>query len=130
MDNPLRLNTWRTSLLTAFALIAFASNSVLNRLALGGNTIDAGSYIGIRLVSGALTLWLINGISKRDFSLIRTAFECVKSPITDYFTFNCPARTKSSQNQPTNLPLKNGLARAAVSDCVCLFCGLMTTKNN
>ncbi len=74
MNNPLRLNTWRTILFTAFALIAFASNSVLNRLALGGNTIDAGSYIGIRLLSGALTLWLINGISKRNFSLIRTAF--------------------------------------------------------
>ena len=25
---------------------------------------------------------------------------------------------------------ENGMARAAVSDCVCLFCGLMTTKNN
>ncbi len=68
------LNTWRTFIFTSFALIAFASNSVLNRLALGGNTIDAGSYIAIRLVSGALTLWLINGIFKRDFSLIRTAF--------------------------------------------------------
>ena len=74
MNNPSSFNTWRISLFTTFSLIAFASNSVLNRLALGGNMIDAGSYIGIRLVSGALTLWLINGISKRDFSLIRTAF--------------------------------------------------------
>ena len=74
MTNLPHLYTWRTILFTAFSLIAFASNSVLNRLALGGNTIDAGSYIGIRLLSGALTLWFINGISKRDFSLIRTAF--------------------------------------------------------
>ena len=74
MTSSPHINAWRISLFTAFALIAFASNSVLNRLALGGNTIDAGSYIGIRLISGALTLWLINGISKRDFSLIRTAF--------------------------------------------------------
>ena len=74
MTNPPQLNTWRTFIFTAFSLIAFASNSVLNRLALGGNMIDAASYIGIRLVAGALTLWLINGISKRDFSLIRTAF--------------------------------------------------------
>ena len=74
MNNLSQLNTWRTILFTSFALIAFASNSVLNRLALGSNLIDAGSYISIRLVSGALTLWLINGISKRDFSLIRTAF--------------------------------------------------------
>ena len=74
MNNSPQLKTWRTFIFTAFALIAFASNSVLNRLALGGNLIDAGSYIGVRLVSGALTLWLINGIYKRDFSLIRTAF--------------------------------------------------------
>lgn len=63
-------NTGRIALFTTFALIAFAANSVLNRLALGGNTIDAGSYIGIRLVSGALTLWLINALSKQHFSLI------------------------------------------------------------
>jgi drug/metabolite transporter (DMT)-like permease len=61
--------TWRIPLFTAFALVAFAANSVLNRLALGGNTIDAGSYIGIRLVSGAITLWLINGFSKNNFTL-------------------------------------------------------------
>ncbi len=58
---------WRISLFTAFALVAFASNSVLNRLALGGNTIDAGSYIGIRIASGAFMLWLLNGFSKRSF---------------------------------------------------------------
>ena len=51
------------ALLTAFALVAFAANSVLNRLALGANTIDAGSFITIRLVSGAITLALINGIN-------------------------------------------------------------------
>ena len=58
---------WRISFFTAFALVAFASNSVLNRLALGGNTIDAGSYIGIRIISGAFMLWLLNGFSKRSF---------------------------------------------------------------
>ena len=60
---------WRISLLTAFALVAFASNSVLNRLALGGNTIDAGSYIGIRIASGAFMLWLLNGYLKHNFKL-------------------------------------------------------------
>jgi drug/metabolite transporter (DMT)-like permease len=62
-------NLGRTILFTAFALTAFAANSVLNRLALGGNTIDASSYIGIRLVSGAAVLWLLNGLSKRSFRL-------------------------------------------------------------
>jgi drug/metabolite transporter (DMT)-like permease len=48
-----------TSSLTALALIAFAGNSVLCRLALGEAAIDPASYTAIRLISGALTLWLI-----------------------------------------------------------------------
>ena len=46
---------------TAFALIAFAANSVLCRLALGEATIDAASFTTIRLVSGALLLLLWGG---------------------------------------------------------------------
>ena len=49
----------RTFYLTALAMIAFAANSVLCRLALGLDTIDAASFTFIRLGSGALTLWLI-----------------------------------------------------------------------
>ena len=72
----------RIPLFTAFALVCFAANSVLNRLALGGDTIDAGSYIGIRLVSGAIMLWLINGVSKKDFSLpLKT------SPLSAFYLF-------------------------------------------
>ncbi len=41
------------------ALIAFAANSVLCRLALGENTIDAASFTIIRLLSGALVLLVI-----------------------------------------------------------------------
>lgn len=47
-------------LYTAFALVAFAFNSILCRLALGGETIDAASFTAIRLVSGAITLSLIS----------------------------------------------------------------------
>lgn len=49
----------RTALLTTAAMVAFASNSLLNRLALGQETIDAVSYTTIRLTSGAVTLFLI-----------------------------------------------------------------------
>jgi drug/metabolite transporter (DMT)-like permease len=49
----------RTVLLTTLALIAFASNSVLGRAALGDHSIDAASYTGIRLISGALVLYVI-----------------------------------------------------------------------
>jgi len=49
----------RVLLLTLIALIAFAANSVLCRLAFERSSIDAASFTSIRLLSGALTLWLI-----------------------------------------------------------------------
>jgi drug/metabolite transporter (DMT)-like permease len=49
----------RTALLTLVTLIAFAGNSVLCRMALKHTTIDAASFTAIRLMSGALMLWLI-----------------------------------------------------------------------
>lgn len=49
----------RIALLTALAMVAFAANSVLNRIALAAGETDALSYTGIRLASGALVLGLI-----------------------------------------------------------------------
>jgi drug/metabolite transporter (DMT)-like permease len=49
----------RTALLTALAMIAFAGNSLLCRLALKDTAIDAASFTSIRIVSGALALWII-----------------------------------------------------------------------
>ena len=43
-------------ILTAFTLIAFAANSLLCRMALGGNLIDPVSFTTLRLVGGALAL--------------------------------------------------------------------------
>jgi len=45
--------------LTLLAMIAFAGNSLLCRLALQQTAIDPASFTAIRIVSGALTLWLI-----------------------------------------------------------------------
>jgi drug/metabolite transporter (DMT)-like permease len=45
--------------LTLLAMIAFAGNSLLCRLALRHTSIDAASFTSIRIISGALTLWLI-----------------------------------------------------------------------
>ena len=50
----------RTILLTAFALIAFAFNSILCRMALRGGEADAIGFTFIRLVAGALTLIAIS----------------------------------------------------------------------
>jgi len=49
----------KTILLTGCALIAFAANSVLCRLALGDDLIDASGFTIIRLLSGAIVLLLI-----------------------------------------------------------------------
>lgn len=43
---------------TIFALLAFAGNSVLCRMALGENTIDAASFTAIRLMSGIVILFV------------------------------------------------------------------------
>lgn len=45
--------------LTALAMLAFAANSILCRLALGAGTIDAASFGTVRVVSGAIVLALI-----------------------------------------------------------------------
>lgn len=45
---------------TSFALLAFAFNSILCRLALGADLIDAAGFTTIRLISGAAALLLIS----------------------------------------------------------------------
>lgn len=49
----------KTIVLTAFALLAFAGNSVLCRLALGESLIDPAGFTAIRLIAGAITLAFI-----------------------------------------------------------------------
>ena len=59
------LSPIRLFLLTALAMMAFAGNSLFCRIALKHTSIDAASFTAIRLVSGALMLWLLT-ISSRD----------------------------------------------------------------
>lgn len=62
----------KTALLTCLALLAFAGNSVLCRLALtttaGEQTIDAASFTAIRLLSGIVMLMVLLGIKGGDRS--------------------------------------------------------------
>ncbi len=51
--------------LTSLAMIAFAANSILGRLALRDSGIDAASFTAIRLISGALMLWFLVSISSK-----------------------------------------------------------------
>ena len=57
---PSTPTTARTALLSALALVAFAANSVLCRLALGEEAIDAVSFAGVRLLSGAALLAVLS----------------------------------------------------------------------
>ena len=50
---------YRTILLTALTMVFFAANSVLARLALRAEEIDAGSFTAVRIISGALVLALL-----------------------------------------------------------------------
>lgn len=50
---------------TIFALVAFAANSVLCRLALGDNAIDAASFTIIRLFSGIVILFVLIKLTKK-----------------------------------------------------------------
>ena len=49
----------RILILTSLAMLAFAGNSLLCRLALKHTGIDPASFTTIRLISGAVTLWLV-----------------------------------------------------------------------
>ena len=53
------MSSLRIIVLTVLAMIAFAGNSLLCRLALRDTTIDAASFTAIRLGSGAVMLWLV-----------------------------------------------------------------------
>lgn len=59
------MNLARLSLLTSLAMVAFASNSILCRLALDETNIDAASFTSLRLISGALVLWLLLSVRGR-----------------------------------------------------------------
>ena len=58
----------KTLACTLFALVAFAMNSVLCRLALGASAIDAASFSTVRLLSGAVVLLVISAVLKKENS--------------------------------------------------------------
>jgi drug/metabolite transporter (DMT)-like permease len=48
----------RLVIITLLSLLAFAANSIITRMALEQTTIDEASFITLRIVSGAIFLWL------------------------------------------------------------------------
>lgn len=51
--------------LTLLVLLAFAGNSILCRLALRATTIDPATFTSVRLLSGALVLWVLVSLFRR-----------------------------------------------------------------
>jgi drug/metabolite transporter (DMT)-like permease len=60
-----------TVALTLLALLAFASNSLLTRVALGAGEIDAATFTAVRLLSGAVMLAILVRMKTRGWSALR-----------------------------------------------------------
>jgi drug/metabolite transporter (DMT)-like permease len=61
-----------TVALTAVALIAFAANSILTRMALAPGHIDAAGFTTVRLATGALMLAALVGVGQGNWSFVRS----------------------------------------------------------
>ena len=55
----------RIIILTSLAMLAFAGNSLLCRVALKNTGIDPASFTSVRLISAALTLWLVVRVNSK-----------------------------------------------------------------
>jgi len=82
----------RVLVLTGLALLAFAGNSVLNRLALGTGAIDALSFSALRLVSGAAVLLLILVVSRRPIRPLRGSWTGTAALLVYMVTFSLAYR--------------------------------------
>lgn len=60
----------RTAVFTCLAMLAFAGNSLLCRMALKNTAIDASSFTSIRLMSAAAVLWFILKVSNSEKSVL------------------------------------------------------------
>jgi len=80
----------RISALTVIALLAFAGNSLLCRLALQGGHADPAAFTLIRLASGAAALWIVMRVGRRDQRIggdWRAAFALFAYAITFSFAY-------------------------------------------
>jgi drug/metabolite transporter (DMT)-like permease len=66
----------RVFFFTTFALLAFAFNSILCRLALRGDEADAAGFTAVRLVAGAVALiviWYVGSVRRRALTTVRAS---------------------------------------------------------
>lgn len=62
----------RLFLLISLTMMAFAANSILNRMAVGGDYADPGSFAILRVLSGAGVLWLLTLQQRKPLPLRQT----------------------------------------------------------
>ena len=60
------MNKMKAVVLIIFSLVAFAGNSILSRIALGGGEIDAASFTSVRLLSGIALLLVLNRVFEKN----------------------------------------------------------------
>ena len=80
----------RTAVYTVLALVAFAANSILCRLALRHATIDAATFSAIRLGAGAATLLLLVAGTRRRVDAAQNVV-LAKSPAAQYGSWTSAA---------------------------------------
>jgi drug/metabolite transporter (DMT)-like permease len=73
---------------TAFALLAFAANSLLARLALGGAHIDPNSFTAVRLLAGAGVLALAHGLRGRSAAVTDRSWRSAMALFAYAITFS------------------------------------------
>nr|WP_238992611.1 MULTISPECIES: DMT family transporter [Pseudomonas] len=73
--------------MTCFAMLAFAANSLLCRLALKHTAIDAASFSVVRLASGALVLWLMCAL-RRSSNTIKGSWKGAAALFVYVFAFS------------------------------------------
>ncbi|MEL0660677.1 DMT family transporter [Psychromonas arctica] len=108
-------NPYKTFLLTSFALIAFAANSVFCRLALGEQQVDAGSFTVIRLLSGSIFLAIFLSVKHFYFNADSSDKKDLPSQLSN-------SNNGSSQNDNRN----NGASKGSWLNAIWLFVYAMT----
>ena len=79
----------RTAILTAVAMVAFAANSLLCRLALGHHLIDPATFTGVRVVSGASVLTAITLLRGNARAALAVDWRAAAMLVTYMVFFSC-----------------------------------------
>jgi len=95
-DHPPQMSSGNIAVLTGIAMIAFAANSVLCRVSLGTDLIDAASFTTVRLLSGAVCLLLIVSIQEKNWRPTRPDWPSVLALYVYMICFSYAYRSLST----------------------------------